>query len=370
MQIRRMLGLAAMVAGSCALGETAMPPEPLKGTKTLAFYGDSLTDGSDYPEIVVNTLNRTYPGHGFRFVNAAIVGEKAYGLIERLDRDVLSQRPDLTFIMIGTNDSGGANPPIQFRAGLMYLARRLKAAGSKVAFITLSGCTDAEKAKQLKAYDAIIREVAADEQTMLVDAWAFFERQQASGVDMYLAPGNAHHSLDGFHGMARVVLNALGVPEDVPLVTEVAPPPGLLTAWEESGAVVRPDGEKGPVTPDCVTEWTPYDAAAWIDAKDWSWKPLARRGAWFALQGEAKSRTAFARTTYHAAEAGLYELQLGGTAPMRVWVNGTLVFTLPKTNGHHPNAVRTPVLLKAGDNAIVITTPFYAFAGVYPLLTR
>ncbi len=348
------------------MGETMLLPEPLKGIRTLAFYGDSLTDGSDYPDIVVNTLNRTYPGYGFRQVNAALAGETASGLVERLDRDILSSKPDLTFILIGTNDSNNRNPPIQYRADLMYLARRLKTAGSRVAFITLTGSTDAEKADHLKAYDTIIRELAVDAQTMLVDAWAFFEQRQAAGEDLYFAPGDVHHSLAGFHAMARVILNTLGVPGDVPMVTAITPPAGVLTQWEESGPVTRPDAAHGSVTPDQVTEWTPYDFTAWIDEKDWSWRPLAQRGAWFALQGEAKSRTAFARTTYRAAAAGLHELQLGGTAPLRVWVNGTLVFTLPKTNGHHPNAVRTPVLLDKGDNEIVLTTPFYAFAGVYP----
>ena len=59
-----------------------------------------------------------------------------------------------------------------------------------------------------------------------------------------------------------------------------------------------------------------------------------------------------------------YELQLGGGAPLVVWVNGVKVYALPKTNGYHPNAVRTPVLLKAGSNEIIITTGFYAFVGV------
>jgi len=229
MHIRRLFGLVMVMTGGWMMGETMLLPEPLKGIRTLAFYGDSLTDGSDYPDIVVNTLNRTYPGHGFRQVNAALAGETASGLVERLDRDILSSKPDLTFILIGTNDSNNRNPPIQYRADLMYLARRLKAAGSRVAFITLTGSTDAEKADHLKAYDTIIRELAVDAQTMLVDAWAFFEQRQAAGEDLYFAPGDVHHSLAGFHAMARVILNTLGVPGDVPMVTAITPPAAVPT---------------------------------------------------------------------------------------------------------------------------------------------
>lgn len=350
-----------MMAATAGAAEKVLPlPEVLKGVSRLAFYGDSLTDGSDFPEYVVNTLNKTYPGHAFSFVNAGVCGNKAYDLVDRLDRDILSQKPDLTFILIGTNDSGkDVNPTSQFKAELIYLARRLKAAGSKVAFITLTGSTDPEKAAQLKVYDEIVREVAREEQTLLVDALSLFQKWQGEGKEMYNAPGDAHHSLEGFRGMARAILNTLGVPETVEMDLTVAPPPLVITQWEESGAVTNK-----PVSPAGVTEWTPYDASKWIGTRDWSWQQLAKRGAWFPLQGEVKGRTAFARTTYVAPKGGLYELQLGGGTPTAVWVNGIKVYTLPKTNGYHPNAVRTPVMLKKGKNEIVITTVFYAFLGV------
>jgi lysophospholipase L1-like esterase len=336
-------------------------PDQLKGVSKIAFFGDSLTDGSDYPEYVVNTLNKTYPGHGFTFVNAGVCGNKTYDLVDRLDRDILSQKPDLTFILIGTNDSGG-HPLPQFRADLMYLCRRLKAAGSRVALITLTGSTDPKTVEKFKPYEDTIVEVAKAEGALLVDAWSLFEAWQKGGKEMYYSPGDAHHSLEGFRGTARAILNALGVPESVELDLTVAPPAGLLTKWEESGAVTNP-----PADPSRVTEWTPYDYTKWIGSKDWSWKPLAMRGAWFALQGDAKGRTAFARATYEAPTEGLHELQLGGGAPLVVWVNGIKVFTLAKTNGYHPNAVRTPVLLKKGRNEIIMTTGFYGFAAVKEL---
>jgi lysophospholipase L1-like esterase len=353
-------GLAAGTLVAAADKELPLP-DPLKGVSRIAFFGDSLTDGSDYPEYVINTLNQTYPGHHFSFVNAGVCGNKAYDLVDRLDRDVLSQKPDLTFILIGTNDSGG-NPLAQFKAELLYLCRRLKAAGSKVGLITLSGSTDPKVVERFKPYEDTILEVAKSENALLVDAWSLFETWQKAGKEMYNSPGDAHHSLEGFRGMARAILNALGVPETVALDLTVAPPPGLLTQWEESGAVTN----KAP-DPSAVSEWTPYAPFKWIDSRDWSFKPLLQRGAWFALQGEAKGRTAFARSTYTAPKAGLYELQLGGGVPLVVWVNGVKVYTLQKTNGYHPNAVRTPVLLKAGRNEIIITTGFYAYVGVKAL---
>lgn len=357
---------AASMRAACSLVAAAQPtlPDALQGVTRIAFFGDSLTDGSDYPEYVVNTLNKTYPGHDFCFVNAGVCGSKAYDLVDRLDRDVLSRKPDLTFILIGTNDSG-TNPLIQFRAELAYLCRRLKAAGSRVGLISLTGSTNPEMVKKFTPYNDAIRATAREEGALFVDAWSLFDEWQKSGKEMYYSPGDAHHSALGFQGTARAILNALGVPPDVELVLDIAPPPNLLAKWEESGPVTGT--ASNPPEPAMVREWTPYEPEKWIESKDWSWKPLVRRGAWFALQGAAKGRTAFARATYDAPRDGLYELQLGGGVPLAVWVNGVKVYTLPKTNGYHPDAVRTPVLLRKGPNEIAITTGFYAFVGVRPL---
>lgn len=358
-----MMAAFGLMAGITAVtAETVLPlPDILNGVSKLAFVGDSLTDGNDFPDYVINTLNRAFPGHDFSFVNAGVCGDASHDLVYRLDRDVLSQHPDLTFILIGTNDSSEKNPPIQFRAELLYLTQRLRAAGSKVAFISLTGSTDPETAARLKAYDKIVREVAAEQKTLLVDAGALFASWQAGGKEMYCTPGDVHPSLEGFKAMARAILNTFGLPETMEIDTTIAPPPHLLTHWEETGPVEK---TTDPLT---ISTWTPYDYTTWIDKFHWSYKPLAQRGAWFALQGDAKGRTAYARTTFDAPAEGLYELQLGGGVPLIVWVNGVKVYTLPKTNGYHPNAMRTPVLLKKGANKIMITTQFYAYVGIIPL---
>lgn len=353
--------------GSALRAETAPKLAPvMDGVTKLAFYGDSLTDGNDYPEYVINTLNKAYPGHNFSFVNAGVCGNRASDLVDRLDRDILSQKPDLTFILIGTNDKSDV-PLLQFEAQLLYLAHRLRAEGSKVAFISLTGSTDPKTAAELLPFSVKIKDVAGRLNTHFVDAGAYFEKEQASGKEMYSAPGDCHPSLEGFRGMARVILTSLGVSPDVEMVTDIRPGANVLTRWEES-APITPLTPKTPPDPSMVTEWTPYDPTAWVDACDWAFKPLTQRGAWFSSQGKPQNgRPAFARTTYYAPQAGLYELQLGGGTPLTIWVNGSKAFTLSKTNGYHPNAVRTPVLLKQGSNEIVITTGFYAFVGILPL---
>jgi len=74
------------------------------GKTVIVAGGDSLTHAtlsSDYLAML-----RIKPGiNRFEIVNAGQNGETAAGLLQRLDRDILSCNPDIITIMIGTNDA-------------------------------------------------------------------------------------------------------------------------------------------------------------------------------------------------------------------------------------------------------------------------
>lgn len=358
--------LAAAILSATPLtaqaGEAAAP-QILEGVTRIAFYGDSLTDGSDYPSYVVNTLNRTYPGRNFQLINGAVCGHTADNLLQRLDRDILSQKPDLTVILIGTNDGLQNLPLDQYATNMRYLIHRLQANGSKVALVNLTGSTNPETATKLRPFSEEIDRVAAELKIPVADAWTYFEKEQKSGKEMYVTAGDVHHSKDGFLAMGRIVLSLLGVPPTTELVTETSPSAGTLTEWEESEGF---DPKKNPA-PTEVKEWKKYTPEEWIASREWWYKPLVNRGAWLALQGDAKGQGAFGRAIYNAPADGIYELQLGGGKPLQAWVNGKKVYDLPINNGFHPNAVRIPVKLHKGANELVFFAVFCVYAGVEPL---
>ncbi|MCK6614179.1 MAG: GDSL-type esterase/lipase family protein [Ignavibacteriaceae bacterium] len=60
----------------------------------IILAGDSLTEG----------MNVTAHLPGYRVLNKGVYGDNLEGLISRLHRDVISNNPDLLFILIGTND--------------------------------------------------------------------------------------------------------------------------------------------------------------------------------------------------------------------------------------------------------------------------
>ena len=85
----------------------------------------------------------------------------------------------------------------------------------------------------------------------------------------------------------------------------------------------------------------------------------------FALGKPKQPAIAYGRTYYHAKKAGKYELQIGGSRPLVVWLNGKKVWTARRVfPGYHPDAHRITVEMKPGRNEIIVISNFMAFIGV------
>ena len=115
---------------------------------TVVFFGGSLTWSANASEPNVtgfrgrmaDYLERRYPRAHFRFVDAAIGGTGSELGIFRLERDVLSKKPDLVFIDFSCND-GGENLKIEPTCCYEYLLRRIVGRGIPVVqmFFTFKG---------------------------------------------------------------------------------------------------------------------------------------------------------------------------------------------------------------------------------------
>ncbi len=72
---------------------------------TLVCLGDSITEAQDgYVKVVENMIHAGYPERNVRVVNAGIGGHKAPDMLARLQRDVISHRPNVVTINVGIND--------------------------------------------------------------------------------------------------------------------------------------------------------------------------------------------------------------------------------------------------------------------------
>ncbi len=350
----------ALLCGTAIADERPLP-DILKGARRILFYGDSLTDGSSYPDYVINTLNREFPVAGFEIINAGICGNTAADLVRRLQTDVMALHPDLVIISVGQNDLSQKRKIEDFRADISSLVETLQNAGIRVMLVLPSPRGDPESDKRFLDYLTVLRDASAHYKAPIADAHTLFIEWAKTGREVLHEDG-IHHGPDGFECMARAVLNAFLL-ENAEMDMAVQPWPGLLTEWQTS-APVEKGGEYSPAK---AANWTPYDPASLMKKQEWYNSPFPARGAWMPFKDSNTGEAAYGRTFYDATAAGPVELRIGGsTNPQMVWLNGELVWK-GGARGYHPDAARTTVKMKKGRNEIVVVSNFMVFIGIHPL---
>ena len=190
---------------------------------TFAFLGDSVTQGcfeiyrentgginvvydseAVYHAQIKKTLGMLYPSVPVNVINAGISGDTSWGGLNRLDRDVLSYRPDLTVVCFGLNDSGCGKEKLEtYKESLREIFTRVRQAGSALIFLSpnmigtrvhprisdpviteLAGnmCTD-EKNAFMDEYMAAAKELCAEMNVPLCDCYSLWKGLYAAGAD-------------------------------------------------------------------------------------------------------------------------------------------------------------------------------------------
>ena len=127
---------------------------------TIGFLGDSVTNGcfevppaltddgikgydvvfdpeNGYPAKVRRILTMLYPEAQINIINAGISGSSAPNGLERMDRDLLPYRPDLTVVCFGLNDCCEGEAGLQkYSDALIAIIKKLQEAGSEVIVMT------------------------------------------------------------------------------------------------------------------------------------------------------------------------------------------------------------------------------------------
>src|SRR5260370_18086037 len=102
---------------------------------SLTIAGGPSSSGGAYPSLLVEELPRRLPGHEFIVLNRGGNGEEIDDMLQRLDKAVIAEHPDLVLWQVGTNSvlRDKALPPHvgKLHEGLM----RLKATGADVVLI-------------------------------------------------------------------------------------------------------------------------------------------------------------------------------------------------------------------------------------------
>ncbi len=172
-------GVFFLVLGLAA----SLPAQEAAAPLKVVFLGDSITEAgvgpTGYVTLIADALKQRHRNTAIEVIGAGISGNKVPDLQARLEKDVLSHKPNLVVIYIGINDvwhslSGKGTSIEQFESGLADLISRIHVAGSKVILCTpsvigesRSGSNDLDA--KLDEYSAVSRKLAPKHGVVLLD---------------------------------------------------------------------------------------------------------------------------------------------------------------------------------------------------------
>lgn len=145
------------------------------------------------------------------FINTGVSGEVTDGLLKAFDFRVARFKPDFVSINLGMNDCVKLSPE-KYRANLVELVKRVRALGA-VPVLQVPNTVRPERGlKQLAAFCAIVRTVAAAEKVLLVDHYADWEKTAGStDAPPKWMNDSIHPNGLGQAEMARTMFRDLGI---------------------------------------------------------------------------------------------------------------------------------------------------------------
>ncbi len=211
----------------------------LQPNDDIVFFGDSITDcgrdrdapagaeagwGNGYAAMLSAQLSARSPELLLRFSNKGVSGDRVSDLEARLERDVLSLRPNLVSILIGINDvwrefdSGIPSPIEEFRASYRRILERITAAGSELILI------DPFVLRTRAEFDAwrpvldpkieVVREMAHEFAATHVPVDDIFAAASQKRDAAFWAEDAVHPTLAGHALIAQSWLQAIGRADD------------------------------------------------------------------------------------------------------------------------------------------------------------
>lgn len=226
---------AALFVPSLGKAEIAV-----KSGEKIAFLGDSITAGgwgnpAGYVRLVIAGLEAN--GIKAEPVPAGISGHKSDQMLARLDKDVLSKKPQWMTLSCGVNDvwHGPRGVPLDeamaksgtyddkvatrgtYKKNITAIIDQAQAAGVKPVMLTATVIQENLDSKEnglLAPYNAFLRELAKEKKIPLADLNAMFqERIKAENKPnvKVLTSDGVHMNVEGNKLMAIGVLQALGL---------------------------------------------------------------------------------------------------------------------------------------------------------------
>lgn len=167
---------------------------------TIVVYGTSLTAESQWPEILINDLQKKSKAK-IKLINSAMSGQHSKWGLENLYSLVILKKPDIVFIEFAINDAhkryGLTADNTRTNIHKMVIRIRSQLPNSEIILMTMSDAKGkAEENRQFKVsqyYQAVI-DVAELNQLKLVNLYPKWTKLRQTNLRLY-----NHYMPDGLH---------------------------------------------------------------------------------------------------------------------------------------------------------------------------
>lgn len=208
-----LLAMLQPARGEPAATSTESPPRDLP---TVVCFGDSLTHAG-YPA----ELEQILP---VRTINSGVRGNTSRQGLKRLERDVLSHKPDAVVVLFGTNDTRVDAPRIhvpllEYEKNLTEIIDRCQEIGTRVLLGTIppidqeqyftrhtKATFDAAGGLEtlIEHYRSVVLRIAKNKNIAVID----FNQDLAADTS-WRSPDGVHPTRDGNRAIARLVAEKL-----------------------------------------------------------------------------------------------------------------------------------------------------------------
>lgn len=198
----------------------------VKEGQKIAFMGDSITQAGAGPKGYVTLVIKGLEAAGVKTtaIPAGISGHKSNNMLERLDRDALSKKPDWMTLSCGVNDVWhGANgvPLDQYKINITKIVDQCQTAGVKVMILTSTMIGEDQpnpNNQKLAVYNDFLKELAKEKKCLLADLnadmQAIITKAGAEKKGNILTGDGVHMNPAGDQMMALGVLKAFGLSDE------------------------------------------------------------------------------------------------------------------------------------------------------------
>ncbi|MFT5881759.1 MAG: lysophospholipase L1-like esterase [Crocinitomicaceae bacterium] len=214
----------AMLAGASSLVQGA--EIAVKSGEKIAFMGDSITAAGAKPNGYVRLTISGLESAGVKTtaIPAGISGHKSNQMLGRLEKHVLSKKPDWMTLSCGVNDVWHGKRGVlldQYKVNITKIVDQCQAADIKVMLLTSTMIKEDqtnEKNQTLKGYNDFLIELAKEKKCLIADLNADMQAIIAASEDKkggkLLTRDGVHMNAMGNKMMATGLLKAFGLSAD------------------------------------------------------------------------------------------------------------------------------------------------------------